>query len=706
MQMYICPRSGGDIQDGDLDAEVYFHEYTHGVHSRLVPTLLGGQQGGMSEGWADFFAISFLSEPADNLLQQWRVGRWLFFPTGIRRQPYDYTQAFFTRTYANIVDGAVCTIAVCSNNPSMPCTKDADCGSGNTCNATACQFNFQCNPPATTIPQGTCDAEVHNTGEIWAETLWIGRANLVFKYGFATGGTTMLQDVIDGMKLSAPSPDFLDMRDAILMADQADNAGVNQCLLWNAFARMGLGVSALTTGPSDINPVEAFDTPSTCTPNIRTSGATDFGDVCTGSAQDQQLEIFNTGSGDLVVTGITRVSGSSQISLEPSNPTLPAVISADAHLDFNVRCEPSSLGIHTATFRIDSTDPDQGQLTVVYTCNTPAPDIRVTGGTAFGDACAGTLVEKSVSVCNVGGCDLNVTSAAFEPPCADFALVDNPFPANVSHDACVGLTIRFTPTSIGPKSCTLVIRSDDPDTPTIVRTVTANTPAPSIDVPPDLGFPPTVISSVGACVTPEPFPVSSTGACPLTITGFAVSTDPDEYTISGLPSFPIILAPGHQAGEGDLAIDFAPDALGRARTGNVTVTYVTDPITGATAGVTRALCGEGVRTGARVLVTAGGIPLPSVESIKLQRINANRNKNLLDTIDTARNLPLQTVTPGSACAPFQYHREYGTVSNPIQLLPGSYQVTVTAVVNGRRSKKSVGFDVTTCGFNPSISVNF
>jgi hypothetical protein len=46
------------------------------------------------------------------------------------------------------------------------------------------------------------------------------------------------------------------------------------------------------------------------------------------------------------------------------------------------------------------------------------------------------------------------------------------------------------------------------------------------------------------------------------------------------------------------------------------------------------------------------------------------------------------------------------VSNPIQLLPGSYEVTVTAIVGGRRVHKTVAFDVDTCGFNSSIVVDF
>src|SRR5262249_46849945 len=158
----------------------------------------------------------------------------------------------------------------------------------------------------------------------------------------------------------------------------------------------------------------------------------------------------------------------------------------------------------------------------------------------------------------------------------------------------------------GPKSCTLVIATDDPDTPSVSLTVTANTPTPMIDVPPSQGFPATVIQSVGSCTTGEPFPVSNTGTCPLTITDFAITANPGELSFSGMPSFPIILLPGPIAGDGNLNDVFAPSGLDRDVTGQVTVTYVSDPITNATASITRDLCGEGVRTGARVLVTAGG----------------------------------------------------------------------------------------------------
>jgi len=102
----------------------------------------------------------------------------------------------------------------------------------------------------------------------------------------------------------------------------------------------------------------------------------------------------------------------------------------------------------------------------------------------------------------------------------------------------------------------------------------------------------------------------------------------------------------------------------------------------------------------------GGVPLTEVKSIKLHRINSNRNGDRLDTVDQAMNLPLQTESPAAPCAPFMYHREHSTVGNPIQLLPGSYQVTVQARIDGHNRKKTVGFDVSSCDFNPTVVVDF
>lgn len=805
MQMFECGN-----QDGDLDNQVIVHEYTHGVHKRLLKTS-GSQRA--NEGWADFFGLSLLAEPGDDRTGEYPIGQWLFNNSnGLRRQNYSVDQTIFTRTYADISDGARCSVRVCSNDQTMTCGKNADCGDGNTCPALLCQFDPECLPPNTTINQGTCVAQVHNTGELWSETLWLAFVDMVDKYGFGTGATTMNRLVIDGMKFSPDDPTFLDGRNAILDADLATSGGINQCLIWSAFARMGMGVSALTAGVSDIHPLEAFNTPPTCTPNIQVNAALDFGGVCVGSSATRPLTVFNTATGDLVVRSVSRVSGSSAISVD-SMPEVPVFISPDAHVDFTIRCSPTSAGTKTATIRIETNDPDQPEVDVIATCSggtpdidtviaaagdfgdvclgdlrdldltisnsgsceltvnnitsnsadflapgvmslpfivgsfdsvrvpirfepqgsafgnrngtitvasddpdtpsknvpvsgtVPSGDIRITGSADFGNVCAESPEERTLSVCNVGACNLAVSQASLDNP--DFTLVNSPFPATVSPDSCLDVVVAFTPTSAGPKTCELTVDSDDPDTPNATLGVSADTPFASIDVPADQAFRPTVIQSVDSCQATRPFPVSNTGRCNLDITDFSISTNPVEYGLSGLPSFPIILAPGHVAGDGDLQAVFAPETIDRDVEGAVSVTWVHDPITGATASASRDLCGEGVRTGARVLVTRGGVPLETVKSIRLHRINANRNnKTHLDSLDNVRNISLQTVTPALPCTPFRYHREYGTVSNPVQLLPGSYQVSVQARIDGKIAKRTVGFDVNSCGFNPTIIVDF
>src|SRR4029077_11011157 len=74
-----------------------------------------------------------------------------------------------------------------------------------------------------------------------------------------------MQLVIDGLKMQVCDPGFLDSRDAILHADTVDNAAANSCLIWSAFARRGMGFSAVQ-GNSDStdDQVAAFDLPATC----------------------------------------------------------------------------------------------------------------------------------------------------------------------------------------------------------------------------------------------------------------------------------------------------------------------------------------------------------------------------------------------------------------------------------------------------------
>ncbi len=217
-QMYLWTNTT-PRRDGDLDAEVIFHEFTHGLSNRLS-SLGATQSGGMGEGWSDFMACCLLSASGEDPNAPVDFGGYVTnnFYRGIRRYPY-----------------------------STDMTKNL--------------LTWDAYGTAGTTAQGvTRSTEVHNTGEIWCTTLWECRAGLFEIYGFAAN-QLIEQLVVDGLKLQAANPTFAQARDGILQADLVNNGGVNQLILWRAFAKRGLGFSFSTASSAATSVVQANDVP-------------------------------------------------------------------------------------------------------------------------------------------------------------------------------------------------------------------------------------------------------------------------------------------------------------------------------------------------------------------------------------------------------------------------------------------------------------
>ncbi len=239
MQMYLFT-GPTPARDGDLDAEVMLHEYTHGLSNRRVGGGVGIsalQPRGMGEGWSDFYAMALLSEAGDDVNAVYAYGGYATYQLsgltqnyyfGIRRYPY------------------------CTDMTKNPLTfKDID----------PAQASTHTGVPRSPVIGNTAN-EVHNMGEVWCMALREARANLINKYGWAVGNQLILQLVTDGMNLSPANPNFLQARDAILQADQVDNGGADLGELWTAFAKRGMGASATSPASSTTTGVqEAFDVP-------------------------------------------------------------------------------------------------------------------------------------------------------------------------------------------------------------------------------------------------------------------------------------------------------------------------------------------------------------------------------------------------------------------------------------------------------------
>lgn len=214
--------------DSAYDAEVYIHEYVHGLTTRLVGdtgsvlTLIGAQSAGMGEGWSDWYSISILSKSTDNPRGSYPFGSYVtqIFDRGIRRFPYAADMAINLETYGDI------------------------------------------DPLQSRLGKNV--TEVHNVGEIWCEALLEVRANFIEAYGYEQGKQMIEQLVTDALKLTPINPTMVDGRDAILLADQINSNGANQNLIWRGFAKRGIGFNARSLSGSSDSVKQSFDLPPFC----------------------------------------------------------------------------------------------------------------------------------------------------------------------------------------------------------------------------------------------------------------------------------------------------------------------------------------------------------------------------------------------------------------------------------------------------------
>ena len=242
-------RFDANYLDGSFDNGIIAHEYGHGISNRntgdgyrCLNTANSNEQ--MGEGWSDFFALMLTNQPNATAAVSRGIGTYASGQatngSGIRPQKYSPDFSVNNVTY------------------------------GYTNGKTYVDSN------------GTTQIDVHTVGFVWATMLWDLHWNFAQKYAYAadvaanttSGSGKVLQLVIDGLKLQSCSPTFINGRDAILAADAA-KGGADRCMIWNTFAKRGLGLNASAgsktgTGTGINDQVEDFTAPADCK-NLATS---------------------------------------------------------------------------------------------------------------------------------------------------------------------------------------------------------------------------------------------------------------------------------------------------------------------------------------------------------------------------------------------------------------------------------------------------
>ena len=224
MQMYVWTPANPD-RDSDMDNGIIVHEYTHGISNRMTggpantSCLTNSEQAG--EGWSDYFGLMATTDWATASLTSGSsprgVGTYVMNQpnsgTGIRRYPYSTSINIYPLTYANL--------------------------------------------PGSAIP--------HGVGEIWCNMLWemtwaiIQKDQAISTNMFTPGPTSSMVGnaaamklVMEGMRLQVCNPGFVDSRNAILKADTLFFNARYSCVIWQAFAKRGLGRNASQGSNSSI----------------------------------------------------------------------------------------------------------------------------------------------------------------------------------------------------------------------------------------------------------------------------------------------------------------------------------------------------------------------------------------------------------------------------------------------------------------------
>ncbi len=230
MGMFLFRGPFVSMHSGD-DAAIVFHEYTHGLVARLntfpdgTDANVGFQAGAMHEAWGDWYGLDALAN--DGFVVDGPTvgdvveGEYPLSGGGIRTQPID------------------CLVG--TNSPNCP---DLGFGAG--------PGGYTYGDMGTVIPF----PEVHEDGQIWAQTMWQLRGVL--------GSVVMEGLATRGQELAPNDPSFLDMRNAMIQADLVNNGGANVDALWSVFAQRGMGFFASSPDGSDTSPIEDFTLPLDC----------------------------------------------------------------------------------------------------------------------------------------------------------------------------------------------------------------------------------------------------------------------------------------------------------------------------------------------------------------------------------------------------------------------------------------------------------
>ncbi|MEM9493671.1 MAG: M36 family metallopeptidase, partial [Myxococcota bacterium] len=348
-------RQVGVVRDGTIDNAIIAHEWGHYIHRRLTSCQGTVRQcAAQSEGWGDFIAVHMMVRPDDDLTGTYSVAYYSTISLGdsyfgIRRAPYTrYNPTLNALTFRHVINGVPLPL-----HPLSPGAPD--------------------------------NAQVHNSGEVWASILTEGYFDMLAAaqgtnppYTFAEAKRRMADYIVLGMQLAPVDTTFTEQLDAILAAAAATDSG-DFLRLSLAYARRGAGTCAVSPprfSTDNIGAVEDFSLRG----DMQLAGVT-LGDTVNSCDSDGNLDGGETG----------------QMSIDVFNPGIVAISDTTVTLsspDIRVLFPD---GPSATLSSVGSFATEQARISVALADNfTATEDIPIVITLNNPDTCTSTVVEETI----------------------------------------------------------------------------------------------------------------------------------------------------------------------------------------------------------------------------------------------------------------------------------------------------------------------
>jgi HYDIN/CFA65/VesB family protein/centrosomal CEP192-like protein len=191
-----------------------------------------------------------------------------------------------------------------------------------------------------------------------------------------------------------------------------------------------------------------------------------YGAVAVGGSGFNTFVVRNSGTQNLTVSSTTLGGlNANQFSIESGGGSF--TLATGATREIVVGFKPTRTGAKTAFLNISSNDPDERTLSVTLNGNVSAPDIEATPASLdFGNARVGSVVTKTFAVTNRGTSLLIISMFQLDNHQLQYSF-NTPTPVILGAGQSKNIVINFHPSTVGAKTATFVISSNDPDEGTV-----------------------------------------------------------------------------------------------------------------------------------------------------------------------------------------------------------------------------------------------